>query len=484
MNDPPDGEAPLSKRRFYGVIGTLIAVEILSSLESNMIYTALPTIMREFSDPHMTGWLLTGFLLVQAGAAAIGGRLGDIYGRRRMLIILIAICAVGSLISAVGQSLELIILGRALQGMSGAILPLCYGITHRAAPPGRAPFWIGVVTGAFSFSTVIGYLVAGHFSDTGAWRSIFWFTAIYAVLLPPLLLLLVPEFRTRLSGRRLDILGGLLFVPAVGSILYGLTLADKFGWTSAGALSFISGGVSLTAIWVWYEARHLDPLIDVRLLRRPKIALGNICGVFTFLGVVQLPMVMMMILQQPLATGVGLGVTATFAAVLKLPSNVAALFSASLAGWVAGRCGSRWAVCAGGLVGATGWMFLYAFHGSVLEIAIGSIIVASASGMLLAGLPNLLIEDAPADRTSEVTGLASVSRGIAGAVGAQTIVAILATSRVSAPGLEATFPSEAAYRGAFLYIAATALVTAAVALFVKGRGNVAAANPGAEPPRG
>lgn len=456
----------MSSYRLYRIIAVLMLVEVLSSLEISMVYTAFPTIQREFNDPHMTGWLLTSFLLVQAGTAAVGGRLGDIFGRKLLLVVIVAICILGSLVSAMAPSLELIILGRTAQGVSGAILPLCYGITRQATTPKSTPFFIGCLTGAYAFAAALGYIVAGYLTDTGSWRSIFWFTASYGAAILPLLLLVVPEFRNPAASKNLDILGGLLFMPAIASLLYGVMLLGKAGWNSLDALTFLSAGAAILACWYWYEARHKDPLIDVSLLREPKIAMGNVCICLMAMGGSQVGLLSMMILQQPAETGIGFGVTATLAGVLKLPANVATAASAALAGWIAGKYGAHRAVLQGAVVGMLAWGFLVFFHSNLWLVIFGTIAAAFSIGMLLAALPNMILEASPLERSSETTGLAAVLRGIGITMGTQILTTMLAGSRTSLPGSSANFASEAAYQRCFGFVALTLATIAILCHFV------------------
>ncbi len=460
----------MSDQRLYVIIAVLMMVEVLSSLEISMVYNAFPTIQREFNDPHMTGWLLTSFLLVQAGTAAVGGRLGDIFGRKRLLLIIISICVLGSLVSALAPNLELMILGRAAQGVSGAILPLCYGITRQATTPKSAPFFVGCLTGAYAFAAAMGFVVAGYLTDIGSWRSIFWFTVIYGAAVLPLLWVAVPEFKNRVTPKRLDIMGGLLFMPGVASLLYGVMLVPKSGWSAVDTLAFLSVGAAILAYWGLHEARREDPLIDLSLLREPKIAMGNVCMLLMAMGGSQVGLISMMFLQQPAATGAGLGLTATMAGILNVPANFAMALSAALAGWVAGKYGSHRAALQGAVVGALAWGFLLFVHYSLWLVMLAIVGAAFSIGMLLAALPNLILEASPLERSSETTGLAAVLRGIGITVGAQILTTILAGSRVSLPGSAASFASETAYRLCFGYIASTLAAIVILCLFITPQG--------------
>lgn len=471
--------AELSKGRFYAVMGVLMLVEVLSSLEHSMVITALPTVAREFSV-SAAGWLVTIFLLAQAATAAVGGRLGDIFGRRRVLFVVVGLCCLGSLISALGGSLEAILVGRAIQGASGAILPLCFGMTRELAKTSTA-IWIGLLTGAYSFSAAIGYILGGYLADIGSWRYVFYATTIYAAALLPLILLVVPRTYVTTGSRQVDVVGAIVFAPAIAAVLFGISQGAAIGWAEVGSWGFIVAGGAALAFWVWYEARHENPLIDVRLLKVRPIALGNTCGVLSSLGMMQLPLVTMLLLQQPRLAGVGLAVSATVAGLLKLPSNVAALAAAPLSGWIADKHEPRAALLAGALVGAAAWFSLYLFHDTVLQVVAGSVLCGFASTMLLAAIPNMVLQGAPLDRSSEVTGMSAVIRSVAAGIGAQTITMLLASSRVQDPGSGAFFPTEGAYKLTFAFIAATAAMIAVLCLLVRSSSRAPAAAAALEP---
>jgi len=456
----------------------LMLVEVLSSLESSMVVTALPTILKEFKDITSAGWLVSCFLLASAAVAAVGGRLGDMFGRRRMLVILVLLCAGGSMLSAQASDLRLIIIGRTIQGASGAILPLCYGMTRELAPPGKAPLWIGLLTGGYSFSAAIGYILGGYLADTGSWRSVFYVTTAYAAMILPLLLLVVPATRGAKARGKFDILGAAMFAPAVAAMLYGITAASKQGWDATAAWGPLIGGAVVLAIWVWHEMRVKEPLINLRLLKRREIYIGNACAAMASLGVMQLPLVTLLLLQQPRMAGVGLAVSATVAGFLKLPSNVGSLVASPLGGWVSGRYGARWAMVQGGFICVIGWISLYLLHDSLLQVVVGSVICAFGSSVLLSAIPNLVLEGAPMERSSEVTGLTSVIRSMSAGIGAQVIAILLATSRLNDPVSGANYPAESAYQLTFLCIAVSAALVAAIAFGVPPRKRAPAAEPG------
>jgi len=477
----PESAKP-SKGRFFAIMTILMLVEVLSSLESSMVVTALPTVLKEFKDITSAGWLVSCFLLASAATAAVGGRLGDMFGRRRVLIILVVLCAIGSIVSAQATDIRWIILGRTIQGASGAILPLCYGMTRELAAPGKAPLWIGLLTGGYSFAAAIGYILGGYLADTGSWRSVFYVTATYAVLLLPLMLLVLPPTRGTKGDAKFDLLGAVMFAPAIASILYGITTGSKQGWGAPQAWGPVVAGVAVIAVWVWHELRLAEPLINLRLLRRREILVGNACAAFASAGVMQLPLVTLLLFQQPPMLGIGLGVSATVAGLLKLPSNVGSLIASPLGGWVSGKHGSRWAMIQGALICIGGWLSLYFLHDTLLQVTVGTVICAFGSSVLLSAIPNLVLEGAPLERSSEVTGLTTVFRSMFAGIGAQVITILLATSQIVDPETGASYPAESAYQLTFLCIAASAVLVAVIAFGVPARKSAAVKPEAAAPP--
>jgi len=176
---PVGGGAPVKWRV---ILIVLVIAEITSAFEVGMMYAALATVMREFRDPAGTGWLITGFLLVGSVSAALCSRLGDLYGRKRLVLLMLACAISGSLIAAFAPNLPLLIAGRAVQGFSVALLPLCIGLVREHLPAARVPVGIGWLAAMASFSAGAGIVLGGWVADELGWRSIFWFSAGHAAL--------------------------------------------------------------------------------------------------------------------------------------------------------------------------------------------------------------------------------------------------------------------------------------------------------------
>jgi len=447
----------LTRNRFLLAMLVMVMVEALSSFEHVMMIAAFPMLGREFGLTS-AGWTMTAFLLVQGSTAAIGARLGDLYGHARMVPLLLALSMTGSLVSALSDGVGWLIFGRGLQGLSGAILPLAYAITRRIAPARELPFWIGAMTGGVTISSAAGFVLGGYIADLGDWRLLFWFAFGYGLVVLPLFLLVVPRWKGTPATGRTDWLGALLLPAGLAGILYAIGSAFSAGPFAPGTIVPGGAGIALLAWWWRNEWAHPEPLIQVRHLVQRPILIANMSFAVSGLGIMQFPIVMMQYLQQPVATGAGLGLSATTAGLLKLPSNVGSLFTAMLAGWLCGRIGGSRVIQLAGVLSAMAWLSAIYFRDSGYHLMVVAIAAAAGSTALLASVPNILLTHSAPDRAGEATGLSMVVLRLFSAVGAQLIALMMALTAQPFGGHN--YPTEGGYIAIFTTVAASGLVIA------------------------
>lgn len=421
-----------------------------------MLYTALPTIARQFGGMSNVAWLVSIFTLVQATTVALGARLGDLFGRRRVLQWVLAISAFGSLLSAVSESLTMIVVGRAFQGVSAALLPLCFGIARQIVAPSRLSVVVGLLAGLYSASGAAGFLLGGVLTEQFGWHSIFYVTLFLPVLVMPLVMLAVPADRPGERPPSLDLPGAILLVPGVVALL--LTVTYVFVWPVWASVGVLATAAGFMVAWVRHEASAAHPLIDVRLLRHRGVAMANVAFLFMGLGSMQLPLVVMAMIQQPVWTGVGLGIGAAMTGLLKLPSNLISAVAGPFAGWIGGRRSPRVAAIIGGCLGVIAWAGMILAHDSLWLVVLFSILVGANMSMILAAMPSVVLAIAPLERSSEATGMLSFARTFGVSLGAQIAGVLLATSHVTGPAGE-VLPDGAAYGLTYLFLASCALVT-------------------------
>lgn len=447
------------RRNLPLVIGALWIAEVTGSFETAMILAALKKLIEDFGNPAMVGWLITGYLIVGAAIAAIVGRLGDLFGRRQVLVVVLIIGAVGSLISALSSNFPVLLAGRLMQGVTGAILPLCIGLVHENVGKERAPMAIGLMISGASIGTAAGLVVGGMIVDNFSWHSVFFASAGLCAISAVAIGGLLPRSPRQAASAPVDWLSGLAFAPGVALVLVYFSMAKDWGWDGAVPLAALGFGLLLTLWWWRTSLASPNPLIAVRSFSDRTIAIGCAVTALVAMSALQITVVFSLLMQAPVWTLAGLGFTATLAGVAKLPSNISSVFAGPLGGWLAARGGGRFALIAGGVVTITGWLLWFAMDvDSFAKVVAQLIVISFGTTMLFSVAPTIIAQASPPERISEISGLLTVIRQLFMGIGAQMVTTLLAADIVRRG--DEVYPSPFAYD---LTIAAiVALCTAAV----------------------
>ncbi len=444
---------PVAKKRtdwaalkpHMGLIVALWIAEITGSFETSMVIAAMRSLIEDFGDPAKVGWLLTAYAIVGAAVAAVVGRLGDIFGRKKMMVLALAIGAIGSLISAVSTDFGWVLAGRIMQGMTGAILPLSIGLVRENLPRDHVPMGVGLMISGASLGTAAGLVLGGWIADNYSWQGIFWASAGFCLTALVAIVIWTPRSPVRGSVHGVDWLSGILFAPGVMAVLFYVGGLKDHGPVEPLRLSIFAIGALLIALWVRRSLTSADPLLDIRLFRNRNVAVANGVTALVALSSLQITLVFSILLQSPTWTGIGIGVTALLAGLAKLPSNLLSTFAGPLSGWLTGRGGGRMAMIAGGSLAALGWLAIWFVHDSYLQIVIILCVISFGTTILFAVGPTILADAAPPDRTSEVSGMLTVIRGLFMGIGAMMVTQLLASETVSDPSGNGQFPTAGAF---------------------------------------
>lgn len=457
-------EADIDRKSYIKLLIALVIVECVSSLESSMIYTAMKVLYQEFNDPILVGWVITSFVLVNAVTATIGARLGDIYGRRKILAIVIIASGIGSLIGAVSTDVWGVIAGRAVQGLSGPVLALTVGVIRESLPARRVPFAIGLMGATAMISAAVAFLLAGVIIDHLPWRMIFYFSMVYAFLSVIPLMLWVPKSTPAAVKGKLDILGGLLFMPAVAGLLFAIGQIRDWGLLDSRTLGLFALSLIFLALFVTHELRQKHPFIDVRLLGNRQILLANLILVLIGVGVQNSGVILSLLLQQPTQTGAGLGLSGTMTGTLMFVSLMMGMVGGPLAGFMAGNVGCRRPMIIGAAMMLVAWTAMLLNHDSFWWVSAMLLVHGLGQAIIFAGAPILVTECAPADRTSEANGLSQVSRYTSKAAGVQGISFIIGFHTIQTPGVQGSFPTASGYTMLLGLVVVTCALTLIAAL--------------------
>src|SRR5712691_5272370 len=436
-----------------------------------MVIPALPTLQR---DLHTTTtwvtWVLTVFLLVASVATPILGKLGDQYGKERLLVISLALFFIGSIGAAAAWNIWALIGWRAVQGAGAAVFPLSYGIIRDEFPREKVGVASGLVSAVFGIGGGFGIVLSGLIVDNMSWRWLFIVGAVGIAAAVVLAHRFVPESPIK-TPSRVDFLGASLLSGGLIAMLVALTEGETWGWTSGWILGLAATSVALLGAWGAAELRVDEPMVDMRMLARREVLFTNLTAIvagFSMFGsfvlvpnFVEMPHGLSGSVQR--MVHYGFHASATKAGLYLLPSSVALLFAGPLAGLIGRRISSKWPLAAGLLLVGVASGQLAVWHDEPWQVLAAMPVLGVGIGFAFAAMATLITEAVRPTETGVATGMNTVMRTVGGVVGGQVGAALLAANTI--PGTHSV-PSVVGFEVAFGISAVAALVGAGVAVFV------------------
>ncbi|MEY2926271.1 MAG: hypothetical protein RL367_748 [Pseudomonadota bacterium] len=434
-------------RPWLGLLAILWIAEATSAFEGSMIYAAQRFINRDFGNPALLGLLYSSYLIIGAGAAALVGRMGDVFGRRRLMLIILGLGTLGSVMSGFSTGMpNLLLAGRILQGLTGAVLPLAVGLVRENMPAGKVPMGIGLMISGASLGTASGLVIGGLIVDHYSWHGIFIASALFCLASLIGVLAVVPQSPRQTNSGGIDWFSGILFAPGIMLLTWYFSTIAKLGLVHQAGLIALASGAALLSFWIWRSLQARVPLIDIRLFRNRTVLVANLVTALVALSSLQITLIFAVLLQTPLWTGLGLGASATLAGTAKLPSNILSTLAGPLSGWITGRGGGRAAMLWGGIISTTGWVLAWFIHDSIVHTILILCVISFGTTILFAVGPTILAQAVPEDRTSEVSGMLTVTRGLFSGIGAMMVTVLLASQVVQDPASKAQYATADAFQ--------------------------------------
>jgi EmrB/QacA subfamily drug resistance transporter len=449
-------------RQHYNVTFTLLAVAAVSyALLQSLVAPALLTIQH---DLHTTttgaAWILSAYLLSASVITPIAGRLGDMFGKKRILVVMLVVLAVGTALAGLATSIGVMIAARVIQGAGGAIFPLAFAIIRDEFPPERVPHGIALISAILGIGGGLGIVLAGPIVQHFSYHWLFWFPLVAVVAAAVGTVVFVPESPVRTPGR-IDPIGAALLSGWLVALLIPVSEGETWGWTSAKTLALFAVAAVLIPTWVWAESRSDAPVVDMRMMRLRGVWSTNLAAFVFGFGMYSSFVLVPEFVEFPKSTGFGFGASVTQAGLFMVPATVGMLIAGPVSGRLTTTVGSKLPLLLGSLFSCAGFVVLAGAHSADWEIYAAMGVLGIGIGFAFASMANLIVEAVPGNQTGVATGMNTIVRTIGGAIGSQVsagiVTATIATSRL---------PTEKGFTIAFAASAAALAVGFVVALAV------------------
>ncbi|MEU8901057.1 MFS transporter [Nocardia sp. NPDC048505] len=442
------------------LIATLGMVGVVVSLMQTLvipIIPALPTLLS--TSAANASWVITATLLAGAVFTPISGRLGDMFGKRRVLFVNLLALIAGSVVCASFSSLLPEIIGRSLQGAAVGAIPLGISIMRDELPAERVGSAMAIMSATLGVGGAIGLPVAAAIAQNADWHMLFWTAAGMGVLCAILVFVFVPESPVR-TPARFDFGGAVGLSVALLALLVAITKGADWGWASGSILSLFAVAVVVFLGWGYYELRQASPLVDLRVSARPRVLFTNVASIAVGFALYGMSLTFPQLLMAPEATGYGFGLSMVNAGLVMAPTGLVMMLLSPVSARLSAARGPKVTLMLGSAVIAVGYLLAVVMMDSVWQIMLASVICAGGVGLAYAAMPALIMGAVPITETAAANGLNSLMRSIGTSTSSAVMSVVLAHMTVQLGSH--LLPSREAFHTTFFIAMAAAVVAIAL----------------------
>jgi len=433
---PPAGTAAGPQEGPAGVI--IFALAFTGVIAAGMQSLIVPLLGQLPSLLGTTGagaaWAVTVTPLVSAVAIPTAGRLGDMLGKKPLILVSLVPLVVGSIVCALATSLPAMIVGRGLQGLGMGIIPLGIALMREILPSQRLSSAVAAMSASMGVGGALALPFAAAIAQATTWRAMFWaFTGLSAIGIV-LIWRLAPAGRQGDPSSRFDPLGAVLLAGGLLPLLIAISQGSTWGWASPMELACLVAAAVLLILWVWQEMRVAQPLINLRSLANRTCSLTNVASAFVAFAMYAQSLVLPQLFQLPAATGYGQGFSMLVMAFWYLPAGIAMMAVAPLGARLTRARGPKATLVVSSLIMAAGYAVAPVLIPHAWGLTLIAIIVNIGTGMGYGAIPILIMGSVPAGETAAANSLNSLLRNIGTSAGAAIIGLVLAQAGTTLGG--------------------------------------------------
>ncbi|MGW6728842.1 MFS transporter [Nocardia sp. NPDC055029] len=441
------------------LIAVLSTVGVVVSLMQTLVIPIIPSLPGLLNtSASNASWVVTATLLAGAVSTPIAGKLGDMFGKRLVLVANLGFMIVGSVICASFSSLVPEIVGRSLQGAAVGAIPLGISIMRDELPAEKVGGAMAVMSATLGVGGAVGLPFAAVIAQNANWHMLFWTAAGLGALCAVLVFVFVPESPVR-TPSKFDFGGAVGLSIALLTLLIGITKGADWGWASASILGLFAASLVSFLLWGFYELRQSSPLVDLRVSARPRVLFTNLASIAVGFALYGMSLTFPQLLMAPTATGYGFGLSMVAAGLAMAPGGVVMMLLSPVSARLSAKKGPKLTLALGSAVIGLGYLFAVLLMDSVWQIVVAGIIVAGGVGLAYAAMPALIMGAVPITETAAANGLNSLMRSVGTSTSAAVMGVVLAHMTMQlGPHV---LPSREGFHAAF-YIAIAGAVVAIV----------------------
>jgi MFS family permease len=450
--------------------GPLIAALSFAAMVGAMLQTLVVPVLgaigaRLDADAGAVSWVLTANLLAAAVMTPLFGKTGDLYGKKRMLLVALAMIITGSLLAALTTSLPLLIVARVLQGAWGGLFPVALGALREELPPQRLTGAMALVSGMIGIGGGIGLVLTGLLTNHhGDYHRVFWAAFILTALAALAVFVIVPRRKPTASGR-IDWIGAGLLGAALVALLLPVSQGNSWGWGSVKTIGLFAVAALLFAAWAVAERRIADPMVDMKVFVKRPVAFTNIAGVLVGVNMFVGFLAISQFVQMPERIA-GYGFTASVlsaSTVYLLPGALSAIVAAPIGGILVRRFGGRHALAVAGLISVVAYALVMFAHDRTWQLIVVAIAVQSSVAIAYAAMPALIIAEVPVEQTGIANSVNAIARSVGSSLASAMVTSLLTGHLIA--GLPVKIPTEGAFTASFGIGAGAGVLVVLAAVF-------------------
>ncbi|MFL6487466.1 MAG: MFS transporter [Nitrososphaera sp.] len=460
---------------------TLIILSCLGLIvmfDETMILPAIPDFIRDFNISYSTSsWLLSAYLIAAAVMTPIGGKLSDIYGKKKILLIVMAIYAVGVMAGRFSTNIEFMLAARVAQGVGMAMFPIAFGIIREVLPEKKLAIGQTIFTSTFSGGAVVGLIGGAAIIQNFGWQATFlailpaaialWLIIVrYVHVNSPAAAMEVGNGKL-MNDRTIDIKGAILLAGTIISFLAGITLLESSN-SSAGAgyevvIFFVTSGLSLAAFIVIEKKVH-SPLLDFKIMTSKSFLPPTIILMLVSLSIFMVYMTIPVMVRSP--EPLGFGGDAVAVASVQLPFMVVLLIGTIMSGFILNKVKNTKLTLIGTVISAIGFFILFMFHSTENMVSMGLAILAAGLSLSITGAFNVILLSVPIQVTGIALGMTLLLNLVGMSVGPAIAGIFQQMNQGAIQGVPGLFPTESAYNLIFITAALVSIASVAMAYSV------------------